>query len=160
MPEEDVMFETRGRMLNQIIAILGGRAAESIVLDDITTGASSDIKTATHIARNMVIRYGMSDNIGAICYNDEGDEVFIGRDLAHARGYSEATASKIDDEVKYIIDTCYEKAVKLINENRDKLDACAQLLLEKEKINRAEFEALFGEPDPDSETSEGVDIAD
>ena len=160
MPEEDVMFETRGRMLNQIIAILGGRAAESIVLDDITTGASSDIKTATHIARNMVIRYGMSDNIGAICYNDEGDEVFIGRDLAHARGYSEATASKIDDEVKYIIDTCYEKAVKLINENRDKLDACAQLLLEKEKINRAEFEALFGGPDPDSETSEGVDIAD
>ena len=160
MPEEDVMFETRGRMLNQIVAILGGRAAESIVLDDITTGASSDIKTATHIARNMVIRYGMSDNIGAICYNDEGDEVFIGRDLAHARGYSEATASKIDDEVKYIIDTCYEKAVKLINENRDKLDACADLLLEKEKINRAEFEALFGAPDPDSEGSEGVDIAD
>ena len=160
MPEEDVMFETRGRMLNQIVAILGGRAAESIVLDDITTGASSDIKTATHIARNMVIRYGMSENIGAICYNDEGDEVFIGRDLAHARGYSESTASKIDDEVKYIIDTCYEKAVKLINENRDKLDACAELLLEKEKINRAEFEALFGAADPDSEGSEGVDIAD
>ena len=160
MPEEDVMFETRGRMLNQIVAILGGRAAESIVLDDITTGASSDIKTATHIARNMVIRYGMSDNIGAICYNDEGDEVFIGRDLAHARGYSESTASKIDEEVKYIIDTCYEKAVNLINENRDKLDACANLLLEKEKINRAEFEALFGAPDPDSENSEGVDIAD
>ncbi|MBO4890930.1 MAG: ATP-dependent zinc metalloprotease FtsH, partial [Lachnospiraceae bacterium] len=110
MPEEDVMFETRGRMLNQIVAILGGRAAESIVLDDITTGASSDIKTATHIAKNMVTRYGMSDNIGAICYNDEGDEVFIGRDLAHARGYSESMASRIDDEVKYIIDTCYEKA--------------------------------------------------
>ncbi len=160
MPEEDVMFETKGRMLNQIVAILGGRAAESIVLDDITTGASSDIKTATHIAKNMVTRYGMSDNIGAICYNDEGDEVFIGRDLAHARGYSESMASKIDDEVKYIIDTCYEKAVKIINENRDKLDACAELLLEKEKINRAEFEALFGQPDPDSEVSEGVDIAD
>ncbi len=160
MPEEDVMFETRGRMLNEIVAILGGRAAESIVLDDITTGASSDIKKATQIARNMVIRYGMSDNIGAICYNDEGDEVFIGRDLAHTRGYSESTASKIDDEVKYIIDTCYEKAVKLINENRDKLDACAQLLLEKERINREEFEALFGAPDPDSEDKEGVDIAD
>lgn len=160
MPEEDVMFETRGRMLNQIVAILGGRAAESIVLDDITTGASSDIKTATHIAKNMVTRYGMSDNIGAICYDDEGDEVFIGKDLAHARAHSETMASKIDEEVKYIIDTCYEKAVKLINENRDKLDACAALLLEKEKINRAEFEALFGAPDKDKEDEEGVDIAD
>jgi len=161
MPEEDVMFETRGRMLNQIVAILGGRAAESIVLDDITTGASSDIKTATHIARKMVVRYGMSENIGAICYDEEGDEVFIGRDLAHARGYSEAMASRIDDEVKYIIDTCYSKAVNLINDNRDKLDACAQLLLEKEKINRSEFEALFGAPDSDGNgMSEGVDIAD
>ncbi|MCR5830786.1 MAG: ATP-dependent zinc metalloprotease FtsH [Lachnospiraceae bacterium] len=160
MPEEDVMFETRGRMLNQIIAILGGRAAESIVLDDITTGASSDIKTATHIAKNMVTRYGMSENIGAVCYDDEGDEVFIGRDLAHARAHSESVAAKIDEEVKYIIDTCYEKAVNLINENRDKLDACAALLLEKEKINRAEFEALFGGADPDSEAMDGVDIAD
>jgi cell division protease FtsH len=160
MPEEDVMFETRGRMLNEIVAILGGRAAEAIVLDDITTGASSDIKRATHMARNMVTRYGMSDNIGAICYDDEGDEVFIGRDLAHPKAHSELMASKIDEEVKYIIDTCYEKAVNLINENRDKLDACAELLLEKEKINRAEFEALFGAPDPDSETMDGVDIAD
>ncbi len=160
MPEEDVMFETRGRMINQIIAVLGGRAAESIVLDDITTGASSDIKTATHIAKNMVTRYGMSENIGAICYDDEGDEVFIGRDLAHARAHSEAVSAKIDEEVKYIIDTCYEKAVNLINENRDKLDACAALLLEKEKINRAEFEALFGGSYPDSEAMDGVDIAD
>ena len=160
MPEEDVMFETRGRMLNQIVAILGGRAAESIVLDDITTGASSDIKTATHIAKNMVTRYGMSENIGAICYDDEGDEVFIGKDLAHARAHSEAMASRIDEEVKYIIDTCYENAVKLINENRDKLDACAQLLLEKEKINRAEFEALFGDADTGRDDEEGVDIAD
>ncbi len=143
MPEDDMMFETRGRMLNQIVAILGGRAAESIVLDDITTGASSDIKTATHIARKMVTRYGMSDEIGAVCYDDDGDEVFIGRDLAHARAHSESMSSKIDEEVKRIIDTCYEKAVKLINDNRDKLDACAALLLEKEKINRAEFEALF-----------------
>ncbi len=143
MPEDDVMYETRGRMLNQIVAILGGRAAESIVLDDITTGASSDIKTATHLARNMVTRYGMSDEIGAVCYDDEGDEVFIGRDLAHARAHSELISSKIDEEVKKIIDTCYEKAVRLINENRDKLDACAALLLEKEKINRSEFEALF-----------------
>ena len=143
MPEEDVMFETRGRMLNEIVAMLGGRAAEAIVLDDITTGASSDIKKATHMAKNMVMRYGVSDNIGAICYDDEGEEVFIGRDLAHTRGYSDATASKLDEEVKFIIDTCYEKAVKLIGENRDKLDACAELLLEKEKINRAEFEQLF-----------------
>ena len=95
------------------------------------------------MAKNMVMRYGMSDNIGAICYDDEGEEVFIGRDLAHTRGYSDATASKLDEEVKSIIDTCYEKAVKLIGENRDKLDACAELLLEKEKINRAEFEQLF-----------------
>ncbi len=160
MPEEDVMFETRGRMLNEIVAILGGRAAESIVLDDITTGASSDIKKATHIAKKMVTRYGMSDNIGTVCYDDEGDEVFIGRDLAHARSHSETMASRIDEEVKYIIDTCYEKAVNLINDNRDKLDACAQLLLEKEKINRTEFEALFGGPDPDSETMDGIDIAD
>lgn len=160
MPEEDVMFETRGRMLNEIVAILGGRAAESIVLDDITTGASSDIKKATHIAKKMVTRYGMSDNIGTVCYDDEGDEVFIGRDLAHARAHSETMASRIDEEVKYIIDTCYEKAVNLINDNRDKLDACAQLLLEKEKINRTEFEALFGGPDPDSETMDGIDIAD
>ena len=160
MPEEDVMFETRGRMLNEIVAILGGRAAESIVFDDITTGASSDIKRATHIAKNMVTRYGMSDNIGAICYDDEGDEVFIGRDLAHARAHSELIASKIDQEVKNIIDTCYKKAVDLINENRDKLDACAELLLEREKINRAEFEALFGGPDSDDGIAEGVDIAD
>ncbi len=160
MPEEDTMFETKGRMLNQIVAILGGRAAESIVLDDITTGASSDIKTATHIARNMVTRYGMSESIGAVCYDDEGDEVFIGRDLAHARAHSESMSARIDDEVKFIIDTCYDKAVKLITENRDKLEDCAQLLLEKEKINRAEFEALFGAADPDSEVEEGVDIAD
>ena len=160
MPEEDKMFETRGRMLNEIVAVLGGRAAESIVLDDITTGASSDIKRATHIAKNMVTRYGMSDNIGAICYDDEGDEVFIGRDLAHARAHSELIASRIDEEVKRIIDSCYNKAVTLISENRDKLDACAALLLEKEKINRAEFEALFGAPDSDDEMSEGVDIAD
>ncbi len=143
MPEEDVMFETRGRMLNEIVAILGGRAAESIVLDDITTGASSDIQKATHMAKKMVTRYGMSEEVGAICYDEEGDEVFIGRDLAHTRTHSEAMASKIDEEVKRIIDTCYEKAVKLISENRDKLDACANLLLEKERINRSEFEMLF-----------------
>ena len=143
MPEEDVMFETRGRMLNEIVAILGGRAAEAIVLDDITTGASSDIQKATHMAKKMVTRYGMSEAVGAICYDEEGDEVFIGRDLAHTRTHSEAMASKIDEEVKRIIDTCYEKAVKLITDNRDKLDACANLLLEKERINRSEFEMLF-----------------
>ncbi|MCR5686940.1 MAG: ATP-dependent zinc metalloprotease FtsH [Lachnospiraceae bacterium] len=160
MPEEDIMFETRGRMLNEIVAILGGRAAESIVLDDITTGASSDIKKATHLAKSMVTRYGMSDSIGAVCYDDDNDEVFIGRDLAHARAHSELIAARIDEEVKNIIDSCYKKAVELINENRDKLDACAELLLEKEKINRAEFEALFGESRAADEDPDGVDIAD
>ena len=122
---------------------LGGRIAEDIIFDDITTGASSDIKKATQRARRMVTRYGMSDNIGVIDYDDDQDEVFIGRDLAHARNHSEAVAGEIDREVKAIIDDCYAKAKALILENEAVLHACANLLLEKERISREEFEALF-----------------
>ena len=161
LPENDEMFMTRGKMISQITSLLGGRVAESIVLDDITTGASNDIKRATQVARNMIVKYGMSKNIGVVCYDDDDDEVFIGRDLAHAKRYSEAVASKIDEEVKFIIDTCYEKAEKLILENRDVLESCAKLLLEKEKITQAEFEALFGVTDPNpSEEGVGVDVSD
>ena len=143
LPEKDEMFNSKGRMLQEIVVDLGGRVAEELVFDDITTGASQDIKQATKMAKAMVTRYGMSDNIGLICYADDEDEVFIGRDLAHTRGYSEQVASAIDAEVKQIIDEAYQKAKDMILEYRDVLDACAQLLLEKEKITRDEFEALF-----------------
>ena len=143
LPERDEMFNTRGKMLQNIIVSLGGRIAEELVFDDITTGASQDIKQATKMARDMVTRYGMSENIGLICYKDDDDEVFIGRDLAHAHSYSEGIASAIDVEVKRIIDESYEKAKTIIAEHRDVLDRCAALLLEKEKITREEFEALF-----------------
>lgn len=143
LPEKDEMFNSKGRMLQEIVVDLGGRVAEELVFDDITTGASQDIKQATKMAKAMVTRYGMSDNIGLICYADDEDEVFIGRDLAHTRGYSEQVASAIDAEVKQIIDEAYQKARDMILEYRDVLDACAQLLLEKEKITRDEFEALF-----------------
>ena len=143
LPEKDEMFNTKGRMLQEIVVDLGGRVAEELVFDDITTGASQDIKQATKMARDMVTRYGMSENIGLICYKDDDDEVFIGRDLAHAHSYSEGIASAIDVEVKRIIDESYEKAKTIIAEHRDVLDRCAALLLEKEKITREEFEALF-----------------
>ena len=143
LPEKDEMFMTKGRMLQDIKVSLGGRIAEEIIFDDITTGASSDIKKATQTARRMVTRYGMSDNIGVINYDDDGDEVFIGRDLAHAKSHSEYITGEIDKEVKSIIDECYKDAKKIILEHRGVLDACAQLLLEKEKITREEFEALF-----------------
>ena len=143
LPERDEMFNSKGRMLQEIIVDLGGRVAEELVFDDITTGASQDIKQATQMARDMVTRYGMSENIGLICYKDDDDEVFIGRDLAHARGYSEGVASAIDAEVKSIIDHSYDQAKKIIGEHRDVLDRCAELLLEKEKITREEFEGLF-----------------
>lgn len=145
LPEKDEMFNTKGRMMQDIIVSLGGRIAEELVFDDITTGASADIKQATHIARDMVTKYGFSDIIGPINYDSEEDEVFIGRDLAHTRGYGEQTATTIDAEVKRIIDEAYQKASQIIKENRDVLDACAKLLLEKEKIGREEFEALFAE---------------
>lgn len=142
--EKDDIHLTKGRMEEEIMTLLGGRIAESIVFDDITTGASNDIKRATKIARNMVTKYGMSKNIGVICYDDdEEDEVFIGRDLAHAKNHSEAVAGEIDKEVKAIIDKCYKKAEEIIREHMDVLNACAELLLEKEKIGRDEFEALF-----------------
>ena len=143
LPEKDEMFNTKGKMLQDIVVSLGGRVAEELVFDDITTGASQDIKQATQMAKAMVTKYGMSDNIGLICYDNDDDEVFIGRDLAHTRGYSEGVASAIDQEIKRIIDECYAKAKQIIMDHRDVLDACANLLLEKEKISQKEFEALF-----------------
>ena len=143
LPERDDMFMTRGQMLQDIMVSLGGRIAEEIIFDDITTGASSDIKKATSEARKMVTRFGMSDLIGTVNYEDDSDEVFIGRDLAHAKSMSEAVASQIDQEVKRIIAECYDKAKDIINENIDVLHSCADLLLEKERITRDEFEALF-----------------
>jgi len=144
LPEKDEMFNSKGRMIQQIIVGLGGRVAEELILaDDVTTGASQDIKQCTRIARDMVTKYGMSSNVGLVCYTNEDDEVFIGRDLAHTRSYSENVAESIDTEVKGIIDDAYAKAKSMIVEHRDVLDSCAELLLEKEKITREEFEALF-----------------
>ncbi len=154
LPEKDEMFLTKGKMLQDIMVSLGGRIAEEIIFDDITTGASSDIKKATKVARRMVTRYGMSDNIGVINYDDDDDEVFIGRDLAHAKSHSEAVSGEIDREVKAIIDDCYEKAKAMILEQEDVLHKCAELLLQKEKINRAEFEALFDTAYPQPEAPE------
>ena len=144
LPEKDEMFNTKGKMLQDITVALGGRVAEEIVFDDITTGASQDIKQATSLAKSMVTKFGMSETLGLINYDNDNDEVFIGRDLAHAsRGYGEQVAGTIDSEVKRIIDECYEKAKRIIGEHKNVLDSCAQLLLEKEKITREEFEALF-----------------
>ena len=143
LPEKDEMFATKSRMLQDIMVSLGGRIAEEIIFGDITTGASSDIKKATKTARRMVTRYGMSDNIGVICYDDDDDEVFIGKDLAHAKAHSEEISGEIDKEVKRIIDDCYTKAKDIIMQHEKVLHSCAKLLLEKEKINREEFEALF-----------------
>ena len=143
LPEREEMFNTKGRMLQEIVVDLGGRVAEELIFDDITTGASQDIKQATGVAKAMVTKYGMSENIGLINYDNDDDEVFIGRDLAHARAYGENIATIIDQEVKRIIDGCYAKAKKILNENENVLHKCAELLLEKEKIGREEFEALF-----------------
>ncbi|MCM1102330.1 MAG: ATP-dependent zinc metalloprotease FtsH [Acetatifactor muris] len=143
LPEKDEMFLTKGKMLQDIMVSLGGRIAEELIFDDITTGASSDIKKATKTARRMVTRFGMSENIGVICYDDDNGEVFIGRDLAHAKSHSEAIAAEIDREVKTIVDDCYAKAKAIITEHMEVLHGCANLLLEREKITRQEFEALF-----------------
>ena len=143
LPEKDEMFLTKGKMLQEIMVDLGGRIAEELVFDDITTGASQDIRQATSVARNMVTKYGMSDLLGLVNYNNDQDEVFIGRDLAHTKSHSEQVAGTIDAEIKRIVDECYEKAKAMILENKNVLDACANLLLEKEKISREEFEALF-----------------
>ena len=143
LPDKDEMFLTKGRMLQEIMVSLGGRIAEEIIFQDITTGASSDIKKATKVARRMVTRFGMSESIGVICYDDDDDEVFIGRDLAHTKSHSEAVSGEIDREIKSIIDQCYTRAKDIIMEHEQVLHSCAQLLLEKEKIGRTEFEALF-----------------
>ncbi len=144
LPERDDMFNTKGHMLQEITVALGGRVAEEEVFDDITTGASQDIKQATAIAKSMITKFGMSERLGLINYDNDSDEVFIGRDFGHtSRGYGEKVAGTIDEEVKRIIDECYLKARTIIQEHHDVLDACARLLLEKEKITRSEFEALF-----------------
>lgn len=147
LPENDDMFITKGKMLQDIMVSLGGRIPEEIIFGDITTGASSDIKKATKAARDMVTRYGMSENIGVINYNSDDDEVFIGRDLAHTKSHSELVSGEIDREVKKIIDDCYEKAKAIILEHMEVLHKCAQELLKKEKIGREEFEALFEQKD-------------
>ncbi len=154
LPENDDMFNTKGKMLQDITVALGGRVAEEEVFDDITTGASQDIKQATSVAKSMVTKFGMSEAVGLINYDSDNDEVFIGRDLAHtSRGYGESVATAIDREVKRIIDECYEKAKEIIREHSDVLHACSDLLLEKEKISREEFEALFRK-----EASEAADL--
>lgn len=143
LPEKDEMFNTKGRMMQDIIVSLGGRVAEELIFDDITTGASADIKHATVLAKDMVTKYGFSKDLGPVHFADDDDEVFIGRDMARARGYSEGVASEIDSEIRRIIGEAYEKATELIKQHEDVLHSCANLLLEKEKINKEEFEALF-----------------
>ena len=143
LPGKDEMFNTKGRMLQNIIVSLGGRIAEELVFDDVTTGASQDIKQATQTARAMVTQYGFSDKLGLVNYGSDDDEVFIGRDLAHTKSYGEGVASVIDEEVKNIIDDCYKKAKEIIEKHRDVLDSCARLLIEKEKITGDEFNTLF-----------------
>ena len=139
------MFNTRNQMLQNIVVSFGGRVAEELQFGDVTTGASQDIKQATELARAMVTQYGMSEKVGMIRYDNDEDEVFIGKDLAHARSYGEQTASLIDSEIKRIIDECHDKARAIIKEHESVLHRCAALLIEKEKIGREEFEALFVE---------------
>ena len=143
LPEKDEMFNTKGKMLQNIMVSLGGRIAEELIFDDITTGASQDIKQATAMARAMVVKYGMSEKVGMINYETDGDEVFIGREIGHAKSYGEQVATVIDSEVKRIIDECYDKAKAMIQENMDVLHKCTELLMEKEKIGQEEFEQLF-----------------
>ena len=150
LPGEDEMFNTKGRMLQDIMVSLGGRIAEEIIFGDVTTGASQDIKHATQVAHAMVTRYGMSEKVGMIDYEEDG-EVFLGRDFGRTKTYGEAVASVIDSEVKRIIDECYEKAKAMILEHRDVLDRCTELLMEKEKIGQEEFEALFAVDETESE---------
>lgn len=143
LPERDEMFNTRGKMLQSIMVSLGGRIAEELTFDDITTGASQDIKQATGLAKAMIKKYGMSSRLGLVCYDDDDDEVFIGRDLAHTKSYAEKTAATIDEEVQDIVNDCYAKAKEIILQYRDVLEKSAKLLIEKEKIGRDEFEELF-----------------
>ncbi len=152
-PKDDVFYSSKGEMLNDIIKALGGRAAEELMLDDISTGASGDIKQATNVARAMITRYGMSDNLGLVCYDSE-EEVFLGRDYGHSKAYSDDTAAKIDEEIKNIIDSLYEKTKKLLSENKEVLQRVAKELLEKETLNEAEFEEIFLKK-TDKETDNG-----
>ena len=151
LPEKDEMFNTKGKMFQEIIVDLGGRVAEEIIFDDITTGASQDIKQATRMAKALIKRFGMSDKLGLVCYDNDDEEVFIGNEFGRSRGYSEGVAEEIDREVKVIIDKAHERAVQIINENMDVLERCAALLLKKEKISRKEFEALFDDDVVDAE---------
>ena len=153
LPDNDELFNTKGQMLQDITTLLGGRVAEEIIFGDITTGASNDIKRATATARSMVMKYGMSDRLGLISYGDDDDEVFIGRDLAHTRSYSEDVAKAIDEEIRRIIGECHDQAKKIILEHEDVLHRCAKLLLEKEKVHRDEFEALFTTEENETENS-------
>ena len=153
LPDNDEMFNTKGQMLQDITTLLGGRVAEEIIFGDITTGASNDIKRATAAARSMVMKYGMSDRLGLISYGDDDDEVFIGRDLAHTRSYSEDVAKAIDEEIRRIIGECHDQAKKIILDHEDILHKCAKLLLEKEKVYRDEFEALFTTEENETENS-------
>lgn len=151
LPEKDDVFNTKGQMLQEITVSLGGRVAEELIFDDITTGASQDIKQATSLAKSMVTKFGMSETLGLINYDNDSDEVFIGKDLVHAsRGYGEQVATTIDQEVKRIIDESYQRAKAIIKKYDSVLNACADLLLEKEKITQEEFERLF----------EGMDISE
>ena len=154
LPDNDEMFNTKGKMLQDIMTLLGGRIAEEIIFGDITTGASNDIKRATATARSMVMKYGMSDKLGLICYGDDDDEVFIGRDLAHTRSYSEDVAKAIDEEIRRIISECHDHAKEIILEHEDVLHKCASLLLEKEKVHRDEFEALFTTQNSETENDD------
>lgn len=164
LPERDEMFHTKNQMMQDIIVSLGGRVAEELVLKDVTTGASSDLKKATEEARDMVTRYGFSDDVGPICYHEDDDEVFLGRDYGHVKSYSNEVASQIDNEVSRIIKSCYEEAEKILAAHMSVLHACAALLIEKEKIGREEFEALFGdqafEKSEAALTGEGVVVED
>jgi len=143
VPENDNVFETKGRMIQEIKVGMGGRIAEELIFDDVTTGASQDIKQVTDTARSMITKFGMSDRLGFINYEENTDEVFLGRDLGHSRSFSEEVASIIDKEVKKLVDDCYTDAKRILTENMDVLHSCANLLLEKERISREEFEALF-----------------
>ena len=143
VPENDNVFETRGRMIQEIKVGMGGRIAEELIFDDVTTGASQDIKQVTDTARSMITKFGMSEKLGFINYEENTDEVFLGRDLGHSRSFSEEVASIIDKEVKKIVDDCYTDAKRILTENMGVLHSCASLLLEKERISREEFEALF-----------------
>ena len=146
LPENDEIFNTKGKMIQNIIVSMGGRVAEELVFDDVTTGASMDIKQATAVAKDMVTKYGFSSKLGPINYEAGSEEVFIGKEIGHSRPYSEVVATQIDEEVKKIVENCYDKAKEIITKNRDVLDRSAELLLQKEKITREEFEALFTEP--------------